>query len=600
MQKAFRIVILMGLLLTSVSCGFLPKGETDGETMLQIVYARVHDGTISAWTGTAMTAPFLWGVFWFILAGGLAVICAAALAGRNATVFGCIGAIFAGILFGGIAFWSVGSSFAQKVPEFAEKQGIHAMKEGYDGAKNLKANQFIETVHVPVVSADIIYEDCQTRINSRSNCKYQWSHEVNPHDCRCRCVSENKDGSCSRTQCDTCWDTEYVPYFTRQCQYRINVRYRDDLATPETGLTPDPREKNIPYRMLSDRWLVPADYDNFWKGSRRTAVDSSDTAIPQDWQRYSAVLKSGKVPLVTAPHRYMNWIFTSDAAMFRQFEGDIELYEKAGLLPTMNWVYSRLGQGWAADYDFVQFVGGITVDRNANYAWQDAAYAFSSFFGNSHQGSLTIVFAPKSAVEALGSADKWADTIKANYSKRGKWDITVNGEKLQRLLPKNSFLIACVVEGDKIPSDGCRIRTGMPNGNEQVINDFAYPGMRPEFKMIPFTPEGFFGKIQATLAPKDKSAFLDVVLKTDGNKPMDLALRDKPDGLWRVSMSDFQYLKADVQLDKGEIDALVTREIQIQKNLAHEDLKHAWIFLLSLAAIVGFFVGGAVLQKSAY
>jgi hypothetical protein len=287
--------------------------------------------------------------------------------------------------------------------------------------------------------------------------------------------------------------------------------------------------------------------------------------------------------VVNVYHKYVNWIFASDTAIFQQFAGDIQNYKAAGLLPDMAGIYSRNG-GWPADYDFVQFTGALQVPQDEFNLWQDAAYNFSAYFANARQGSLDIVFAPRSQVERLGTIDNWADTIKAYRSQKGLWDITIGAETFQRMMPKNTFILACEVDGQVITA--CRLRTAMPQGNEIVAETFR-SGNDPSLVNLAFSPSAFFGQIKIT-EDTTQAPLSMIQIKRDSSAPMDLTLRDDPNGLKRISMKKFDYLQADIKLDQSEVDKLVASQVQVQQDLAAKAWQTPMWFTLGLVVLIGF------------
>jgi len=592
-MKTKILVLCFLLILLTTACVSATRQPDSGSIVGEIVYNRVYNGTIDAWGGAKFLKPLLWGLFWVVLITAIFTTLGSFV---NSLTMGFLSGLIFGVLVGIVAMFVVGSNVSKALPAKAEDQAIHAVKEGIDQAKYDRANVYLEELHVPVVA---IYppgqskpevKSCDESIDSSSNCApYEWTEPCCPHDCNCQdvCDSYDSEGDCtsSHEKCDTCWRTRHVPYFAELWRYGIFVRMMSKLATPESGLSPF-SEDGIALRYLSD-WMVPQDYEDYWRSGKRCSLNSSEYTPPADWKRYYGMVSQRQVPLVNVPHKYVNWINAAEAQVYFENTKDIPLYEEAGLLPAMNPIYSRIGTGWKADYDFVQFVGGLTVSQTEYYRWQDVTSTFSTFFANSRQGSIVVVFAPKDKVESLGSVDAWVRTIKANFQQKDKWDEVVGSETLQRIMPKNLFVLACIVDvnTNMIPSNGCRIETGMPQGNEGIKDTFA-TGTDMALQGMFFTPEAFFGTVQVVYVPKEGSAFSDVALKRDGNKPADLLLRDDPNGLRRVSMKGFDYLQADIKLTAGEIDQLVAKEVQVQKGAARHAIWVAGLWLLGLVVMI--------------
>lgn len=588
----FLFLLLVVLLLSG--CG-AEKDVTQATTAMQAVYYRVYNATVDAWGTANLWTPLLWAAFWAILVM-LATFFAIAGSNSRQNTAGCfISGSLAAIVF--LSLWIyLGWKAAAATPAKADKQAVHAMREGFDQAKYDKANIYVEVIHAPVVGLTPEEKTCQASVNWPSNCsEYEWTHEINHREV---CTeSTDSDGKVTES-CHEESDTEHVPFFKKLVRYLVYVHVMEKLATtPEAGFIATPGRVDTPHRYLSP-WMTPPDYDNWWyKGgfAARRKLAPSDYTPPAEWQRYSDMLYvQKKTPLVNFYHRYPNWLFAADAVLFKQFEGDLQKYADLGILPTMKTIYSRT-DGWAADYDFVQFVGGLKISPEENFAWQDAAYAYSSFFSNDRQGSLAIVFAPASKVDDM---DKWADSVKAHYSQRGKWDMRTDAvEAWQRLLPKNTFILACKVDeaARMVPADGCRLRTGMPHGNEEIIDTFAYRWNRElALQNVIFTPTGFFGNVWSEPIDPDGDGFFEVSLHREETKPMDILLRDDPLGARRVSMKTFDYLQSDIKLDAADIDKLVAKEIAVQQALASSKLLWAIAaFVIEVFIIGSLFVLGA-------
>lgn len=588
-------LVLLSLILVLVALALTGCGPVEREdlgvavTTMQVIFGRVYNGTIAAWASANLWVPVLRGLFWLVLIGGLATAAGFFASKRGC---GCVVGVVLGLLVMLIVIVQVGNNLRDELSAKAEEQALHAMKDGFDQAQRDKANQYIEVLHVPLFSATWDEKECKKRLNGNSNCHpYEWTHEVNHHQV---CASTDDDGNCTGYRTE--YDIEHVPYFKTMVRYVVYGRLLDKLATLESGLNPgDNKDDFVVHRYLSE-WMAPTDYEEQWftdrllLGPKRRDLEPYEYTPPADWQRYSDGLAQGLVPLVNVYHRYMNWIFTADAKAYMEHAGYVLEYEEGGLLPIMNTIYSHIGQGWAADYDFVQFVGGLEVSEEEYRAWQAAAYNYATFFSNDRQGSLVLVFAPREKIDDL---DRWATAIKAYYSEKGEWDIVVDGETWKRLLPKNTFVLVCGVNADStISADGCRFRTGMPHGNEAIIDAFFDGDDQPEMQgVIPFSPQGFFGNISPQLVDKEGDPYPVVQLNREGTRPMDMPLREDPDGARRISMEEYDYLQVDVVLDQAEIDTLVAREVQVQADAASRALASAFQWLVGLIVAYALAVG---------
>lgn len=565
--KKHKMALLLGLIFLLVACG--PSGYQTGvgETAMRQIYNRVNNGSLDAWSTAAFWAPLWWAAFAFslCLVGGLMMggVSGASFrhhSSRSGTFWaiGCSGGAMFGFFMALVVFLLARSSILNAAPEKAEKQANHAIVEGIDQAKYDKANTFVEVLHTPVVDTTFERLECKKSVNTRSNCApWEWTHEINH---RTVCDSYDDDGRCTSSHTES--DTEHVPYFTHMVRYLVIVNLYEKLATSETGLVSSGVE-NYPKMYLSE-WLLPQDYDNHWYGYARPLfmqIEPLDYTPPADWQRYHSARLAGQVSLMNVYHRYPNWILITDNVYASGSTPDA--YKAAGLLPGMNSLYSRIGTGVQADYDFVTFLN-IETSQEMYYAWQDAAAEAFTFFANDRQASLAVIFAPEGQVENLGTIDDWANALKANYDQRNVWFITLQGERMQRMLPKNLFILACTVANAQIME--CRLKSGMPTGNEYIME--AFSRNTDEFMADrSFTPEAFFGQIEATLVPSDGS-YPVVQLHGVGQNIFGMTMREDPHGIRRISMTAFEYLKADVHLDVADINRLVAKEVGVQKQAA--------------------------------
>jgi len=581
-QRLIFVFLLFILVVTPACAIFAPTPmeptTSTATTPMQIVHERVYDGSVNAWSSAKFWAPFGWAVFGLII---VTILFALMSQGESVGLGFLVGLGVALFLF-----ISVRSSIVNQIPASAEKQAVHAMVEGIDESRFNKANVYMEVIHVPVVAANFDTMECTKSVDRRSNCyPYEWTHEINY-----RTVCDSRDdetGACTSSHQES--DTEHVPYFTTMVRYRVIVSLYEKLATPETGLVSSGVE-HFPQRWLSD-WLLPVDFDNYWRSDRRMNISPSDYQRPSDWIRWNEELSRGEIPVVNVYHKYVNWLWATDNVYAVGEQQRLADYEAAGLLPTMNQVYSRINTGWAADYDFIQFVGSLEVDDVTHLAWQDAMYDYVSYFANERQGSLTIVFGSENEVAGFGSVIDWANSMESHYSQRGKWDFSVGGETLQRLMPKNQFILGCTVSDDNIVT-ACALVTAMPRGNEQVIDAFMIWN-DPALQNVAFTPQGFFGDIRTQLVPTT-GPYSVVEIAGLGNNPMSLLLREDPFGLRRISMDDYDYLQADVKLEPADIDNLVQREVQAQQNLANKRVSTAFWALGILILLILLLLGGTM------
>jgi len=282
-----------------------------------------------------------------------------------------------------------------------------------------------------------------------------------------------------------------------------------------------------------------------------------------------ASLKAGRPYVITTYHDYVNWVFvTADSNNLVATSSQVEKYLSAGLLPQVNMIYSRFGTvntALAADYDFVQFGGGLQpVDYTA---WQDAASLYSLNVGPGLQGSMVIWFV---AANAVDNPDAWIQAAKAYLSQKEKWDFY--------MAPKNLILIGCGVDMATDTISFCRMETGMPSGNVEI----RY--MMDHVSGVPFTPQGIFGTMNPTAMP-DANGFYTSKMDVPADGMLAALFAEPPEGFKRVKMASLDWLKTDIKLDKPDIEWAVATESDRARSTT------MWLNLFGLA--VAFLIGAA-------
>lgn len=582
-RTVFLVLAVVGLVFLLSACA-APSGAqyqdvSASVNSMQQIYGRVFNGSLDAWQSAVGWAPFWWAVFWFVVA--VVVITVLGAMGDDVGTGLTVG-IVVGLLAGAIAFGVMRGRMLAAWPKNADAQAVNAMTVGVDQARFNKANQYVEELHVPVVMVDRLWRDCSEVNNGRNSCgSYvpEWTYDWNYREV---CVSHDKDGNCEATTWEH--DTMHVPYVRRIAKQVVFVSLLDRLASPETGLMPTEGVENLPHHDLTD-WRIPPDFE-WYDGGRTTDLSGYDLSVDPQWQWfYDELYQNGRVTLLSVPHIYVNWLFTADAQGLTTISVDIDRYEAAGLLPSMNEIYSRHGFAWATDYDFVQTVGGLTLTDEQKAVWEEYAAAFSNVFSPQRQGSLTIVFAPANKVDNL---DAWADAAKANYSI--KRTTVLDGETRWRMLPKNAFILLCTVDEPKQIVTACRFRTGMPKGNEKGAQDIAQSST-PEMQNVSFTPEGFFGQMTTTPEDKGGGVWMPTLSFSGQPRPMSLLMRDPADGgVKRTKMGDYDWLQASIKLEPAEVDKLVADQVAVQAAKAHAALMEPLIwtggFILAVITLI--------------
>lgn len=546
---------------------------------MQEIYARVYNGSAQAWTDTNAYAPWLWGIFWFVLltiliGGGIMVMA------QGVSKAGCATAPVIALVIAAMIGNQMSVSLYGEWHDKADKQAVHGMTSGKEAAQYNKANQYVENLIVPLVGVTLEWQDCTSGDGNHGNChptipEWTWEKKVGES------CTEDDDGNKS---CTDITRTQYEPYLSKRVRQLIYVSLREDLATPETGLEKSDR-KDMPKRYLSD-WKVPIEFEKYWTSFRRTNLNGHNKSMEPQWLYFYDRLYVKKVPTtIFVNHIYVNWIFTGDAEALVAKSASLKRYQDAGMLPTMAQLYSRNNMPWKTDLDCVQFVGGLKVSAEKVAEWQQQCGLFGNYAGNDRQVSVTITFAPAEKVTSLGEYDEWADAGKANYSDKTKWTTSLDGESRFQMLQKNAVLIFCGVDEKTQQMTECRLRTGMPKGNELLIEQIASK-LTPEMNNVPFVPISFFGQ-NVTLNKVDDVIYTPK-LTFSVKSVMSLLMRPKDSGgVSRTKMGEYQWLQASIVLDPAEIDKLVNDEVGVQKAAADKYLSDAqWAVGILIFAII--------------
>ena len=375
--------------------------------------------------------------------------------------------------------------------------------------------------------------------------------------------------------------TRHVPYVAAVARDTVYVSLLDRLVaeSPETGLEVTEGKTDMPHRYLTD-WYVPEDFR--WVDAGRTTDVSGYIHVPSvQWSWfYDQLYIQGVSVKISVPHIYLNWVFTAEAEQLIAQSPVIDRYSSAGLLPGMNELYSRNGFEWETDLDCVQFVGGLTVSQKEFDSFQARCDELATVFGNLKQGVVTLVFAP---AEKVVSYDEWADASKANYSVRENWPVVVDGENRWQMLPKNSFLVFCGVWSDR-SIDQCRLRTGMPKGNEAAIVHVATT-TTPEMRRLTLEADAFFGDLSISLIDKSEGVWLPEISFGSQRGPIWLMMRDpEAGGVKREKMGEYEWLKASVVLERAEVETIIAHGIATQAAAA------SWMIWFPFWLVVGFLV----------
>lgn len=520
--------LLLIVLLASACAPIAQVGDVTGKSAMTLIYEKTEETVSGAWGMTG----------WLLgISLGLALAYAVATfseSGKNGLF------TFLGVAVVSIGFFSlVGGGFAKA-------DATHAIEVGAEMAKTHKANQYVEKLHIPVTKTVLEKRGCEQRNNASSGCDYEWTYNWNSRQvCTTRTRTDSEGRTTTYQDCHEEHDTMHVPYFTEEWRAYAYFAMPDEYLLNKVGEDSGTglRKSEVANNPIRDYtgWQAPESYEEYWYGNDR--LDNFAYVIPDEWKAMDASLKAGRPYVITTYHDYVNWVFvTADSNNLVTTSSQVEKYLSAGLLPQVNMVYSRFGTAnaaLAADYDFVQFGGGLQPADY--YAWQDAASLYSLNVGPGLQGSMVVWFVPANAVD---NPDAWIQAAKAHLSNKDKWGFY--------MAPKNLILIGCGVDVASNLVSFCRMETGMPSGNIDIRYTIDH------VSGVPFTPQGVFGTMNPASVP-DANGFYTSKMDVPADGLL-AALFVPEKGFKRVRMGTLDWLKTDIKLDKPDIEWTVERE----------------------------------------
>lgn len=319
---------------------------------------------------------------------------------------------------------------------------------------------------------------------TENRCSKSYEYADCAHSYRCdpvfhthtRTVSDGTDANGNpKTRTETYTETHwhYCPEVTHELDYYVSTTL--GKYTIATNLVP------------------PSPYEHEWDRDHNLPADViRDAYVPAFWAAAKSRLEAGDPGPVTKTMPYDNYILASQKTILKQWSAEMEQYEKAGLLPK---VAKKTYDHYYADKAY--FVGRPLGNKRA---WRDAVMRFNAALGTTLQGDLhfVIVNSPK-----VRDADEYFGALVAY------WQSPAMGKQA---LSKNGILVA-VSSRDGQTIDWARAATGMPMGNEQMIQ-----ALQTQLKGAPLEPKALFGQAKGRLVPDpdDKGEYDVKVTVGDG------------------------------------------------------------------------------------
>jgi hypothetical protein len=297
-----------------------------------------------------------------------------------------------------------------------------------------------------------------------------------------------RDGSCAHHyQCDP-----YQEKVVTQVAFTdSNNVYHSEVSHYETRYHSCPyATKEIDYVIADSIGRTIAVGRNYfeanpkaWRGSRSVPSDVPRDP-PERWVLAKQNLEAGKSDPVTAVREYANYVLSADGELYKQYDGSVEQYQKAGLLPkhTLN-----LGRDVLYDHGTqaakLQAVAGAKL--NDPQKWQDRLMRFNAALGSDLQGDMHVLVVPAIKVS---DPDNYVSAVKAYWTRLGKWSIA-----------KNGIILVIGVNDDASVVEWSRAATGMPGGNGEMI-----AALNMQLGKLDFTPENLFGEVKAAVRKDGK------------------------------------------------------------------------------------------------
>lgn len=299
-----------------------------------------------------------------------------------------------------------------------------------------------------------------------------------------------RDGECANTyKCDVTYTTEFYQDSEGKTQTRqVEHSHQCPYATYEYSywlLVEAYHTYHIPVALnIFD--ARPQQFRGGWSGE--DVPRNIARGVPKKWQLAKDAIARGDAPSATVPDTYANYILANELDSYEEYSDKIEDLKAARLLPDHT---ARLKD---PIYDLivadkVSFVGGCAPTNPK--AWQDEAMRFNSSFGPHQQGDLHIVCLKASALNGKGiSPFDYTQALKANWlNGLGKY-----------AFPKNGVALVLAVSDDGQRVQWSRAFTGMPKGNEGMLNRLS----EFEHRTTPldFTPTAVLGHTTTTIIHK--------------------------------------------------------------------------------------------------
>ena len=299
----------------------------------------------------------------------------------------------------------------------------------------------------------------------------------------------HRDGSCEHTyQCDKeeIWippETNSKGEVTRAGYYEI-IWHSCPYATRELSYE---LETNIGKTFTIAKGDFEAHPQEWRSGEGLPSASEVPREPPERWLKAKADLENGLSDPVTKTNEYENYVLAADTGLYKEYEGSVETYQKAGLLPkhTAHLDESNMLFDYEMQAMKVQAVGGLKLTDLGE--WQNRLMRFNAALGIDYQGDMHIVLLP---ADKVSNPDDYITALKAYWTNLGKWSIS-----------KNGIILAIGVSPDGEAVEWSRASTGMPKGNGEMVT-----ALDLRLKGEPFDPGVLLGNVSTEIRTKNHEA----------------------------------------------------------------------------------------------
>lgn len=206
---------------------------------------------------------------------------------------------------------------------------------------------------------------------------------------------------------------------------------------------------------------------------------------PADWTEADARLKAGDPRAVTKLSDYKNYILASKDELLTTFGPRIEEYKAANLLPDHTWNINSdpITGPSRSQAEKVSFVGMSVADPTS---WQQSVMRLNASLGMKLQGDLHVVLVDAAKVPM-------PDAVPYTQSLKAYWQSDAYGK---RAIAKNGIILVLGVNASQGVIDWAEASTGMPFGNELMIQY-----LRDELPGKVLEPNLIFGEPKIVIKP---------------------------------------------------------------------------------------------------